>query len=758
MQFKQLNHALVIALFTSAGLLAGTAHALSPTPMTTPIPSYPSWDSTSVYTAGQRVSYNGTFYEAKWWTQGDNPAQSGEWGAWKLVTGLQVTPTPTPTTTPSTLVTEPLTTSRPNMGGTCANPSPASWQTGQQIAAGQVVSVAGYMPGNGSMLVFKAVAAHLSSEQNKPVITSTSVTYDSSLWQTGAWYIPPCPTISPTPVPTPTATPSNQPPSVSISSIYAAINNDIRFNATASDSDGSITKVEFYVDNSLVATKDSSPYQVSQRHSYFLGSTHTGYAVATDNLGAQTTSSTITFTIASDVPPPNCVDAAWNSATAYTGGQKVSYNGRTYQAQWWTQGEQPDLNTGSGKPWKDLGACYAPPPTPTPTPTPTATPFTATPTPLVCPMVTPPGPGSVWVSQGDCAGYWTTPPTPTPTASSKPVLESAQITTWKNGAKGAYSLVHDDYCSMYYGNDPYIKIIDPELKKRGLVAGFGVITNNCSEQHWTAAKQFIANGHEIVSHSRNHPDPYVSDADLEAQLNGSAADIAAKLEGYQASYFIWPSDAASTVATDFLKNNTQYLGGRASHLVANGTVDYTTMPAGVNAANFDNPFRVKWDLFTTDGRWSLYPMGSEILNLHIDAAISQGGWATRTAHGVDTGYWETIPLARYQAHLDYAKAKVDSGELWMDTPSNVIKYRYARENCRLLVPAVIGNNTIGFSSTTTCQKYATPLTLQITASNVQGTLAIMQNGQALPLKTGPMGSVLVTADPRAGNLTLVNTQ
>ncbi|WP_410497824.1 glycosyl hydrolase family 18 protein [Chitinibacter sp. S2-10] len=86
----------------------------------------------------------------------------------------------------------------------------------------------------------------------------------------------------------------------------------------------------------------------------------------------------------------SCVDAAWNSATAYTGSQKVSYNGRTYQAQWWTQGEQPDLNTGSGKPWKDLGACGPVTATPTPTATPvvTATP-TATPVVTATPTATP---------------------------------------------------------------------------------------------------------------------------------------------------------------------------------------------------------------------------------------------------------------------------------------------------------------------------------------------------------------------------------
>ncbi|MCM3340398.1 glycosyl hydrolase family 18 protein [Paenibacillus sp. MER TA 81-3] len=47
--------------------------------------SAPSWGENTVYTGGQRVSYSGKIYEAKWWTQGDRPDQSGEWGVWKVI-------------------------------------------------------------------------------------------------------------------------------------------------------------------------------------------------------------------------------------------------------------------------------------------------------------------------------------------------------------------------------------------------------------------------------------------------------------------------------------------------------------------------------------------------------------------------------------------------------------------------------------------------------------------------------------------------
>jgi chitinase len=55
-------------------------------------------------------------------------------------------------------------------------------------------------------------------------------------------------------------------------------------------------------------------------------------------------------------PPPgggSCTAPAWSSSAVYTGGALVSYNGHTWKAKWWTQGETP----GSADVWADQGAC-----------------------------------------------------------------------------------------------------------------------------------------------------------------------------------------------------------------------------------------------------------------------------------------------------------------------------------------------------------------------------------------------------------------
>ncbi|MBD1573740.1 chitinase [Vibrio sp. S17_S38] len=41
------------------------------------------WDTAAVYSGGDQVTSGGTLYEAKWWTTGENPSQTGEWGVWK---------------------------------------------------------------------------------------------------------------------------------------------------------------------------------------------------------------------------------------------------------------------------------------------------------------------------------------------------------------------------------------------------------------------------------------------------------------------------------------------------------------------------------------------------------------------------------------------------------------------------------------------------------------------------------------------------
>jgi chitodextrinase len=41
------------------------------------------WSSTAIYVGGDTVSYNGHTYKAKWWTTGETPGTTGQWGVWQ---------------------------------------------------------------------------------------------------------------------------------------------------------------------------------------------------------------------------------------------------------------------------------------------------------------------------------------------------------------------------------------------------------------------------------------------------------------------------------------------------------------------------------------------------------------------------------------------------------------------------------------------------------------------------------------------------
>ncbi|KOT78248.1 chitinase [Streptomyces rimosus subsp. pseudoverticillatus] len=41
------------------------------------------WAAGTVYTAGQQVSHKGHIWKAKWWTTGEEPGSTGEWGVWQ---------------------------------------------------------------------------------------------------------------------------------------------------------------------------------------------------------------------------------------------------------------------------------------------------------------------------------------------------------------------------------------------------------------------------------------------------------------------------------------------------------------------------------------------------------------------------------------------------------------------------------------------------------------------------------------------------
>ena len=161
----------------------------------------------------------------------------------------------------------------------------------------------------------------------------------------------------------------NQAPSVSIT---APANNasytapaSIAISANATDSDGSITKVEFYNGSSLLATKTGSPY--THTWTGVAAGTYSLTAKAYDNNGAITTSSIITVKVTSANACATIPTYVENGG--YTAGSVVQNTGSQYKCKpWpysgWCNGGAWAYAPGTGAYWTDawelIGPCGTP--------------------------------------------------------------------------------------------------------------------------------------------------------------------------------------------------------------------------------------------------------------------------------------------------------------------------------------------------------------------------------------------------------------
>ena len=104
----------------AAVAVIGTVAAVLVIPSASASDCATAWNSTAVYTSGMSASYNSHNYQAKWWTQNENPATNTS-GVWADQGSCGGGTDPTPTTT---------------QGGSCA----AAWDAAAVYTGGLTAS------------------------------------------------------------------------------------------------------------------------------------------------------------------------------------------------------------------------------------------------------------------------------------------------------------------------------------------------------------------------------------------------------------------------------------------------------------------------------------------------------------------------------------------------------------------------------------------------------------------------------------------
>jgi hypothetical protein len=318
--------------------------------------------------------------------------------------------------------------------------------------------------------------------------------------------------------------------------------------------------------------------------------------------------------------------------------------------------------------------------------------------------------------------------------------------TWKNNAKAAYTIVHDDF-----GNNEtsgIARYADEAAYSRGIKFCFGAITRECDGNDWSDARRMRSHGHEVVNHSHSHRCSYqpgwcdynnlYSSSNFSVELDGSTSLIEQNV-GERPRFFIHPYDLSTQEVLDRLKS-LGYLGARSGG------------QGSVNNPYFNDFFHLNY---------YVYAPGSNLnsLNQAVQTAVATGGYSMYELHGVEDKSWGQVPLWEYTAHLDFVRQQMDAGNIWNATASEAITYKIQKDAYQPSVSYDKNANTltVHFYGGSSVQPYLfkTPVTINIQLNGVSfsGGLSANQGGEALSV-VASSGRITVNAYPHKGTLVI----
>jgi len=259
----------------------------------------------------------------------------------------------------------------------------------------------------------------------------------------------------------------------------------------------------------------------------------------------------------------------------------------------------------------------------------------------------------------------TIPPTP---GLERARLRVEGVEPWRDGARAAYSLIHEDLCDASSGT---LRVAVPALRSRRLRTGLATTVTLCSEGGWQALRTLALEGFEIVNHGWWHQEPSAETANQE--IKESRRELHQRT-GANITFYCCPQPSPDPEIVRFalqyghlgIRN-----GSRPGEVVRPGEVDPADIP-------FD-PF----------GSGSRHGPAQTQLDSFLDSAIDQRAWGVRCLRGVADTSWEPVPEASYIHHLDRVQQLVRKGDLWVATPSEILRHALAFRTVG--VPAIHGS-------------------------------------------------------------------
>ncbi|WP_237063961.1 chitinase C-terminal domain-containing protein [Microbulbifer zhoushanensis] len=258
---------IALGALAAAMLGAGHAHAVD-------CSSLPDWDAATAYVGGDQVQHNSNAYEANWWTRNQDPELfSDAYQEWSLLGACDGTIDPLPVGSITSPTTGSVFSENDSViisvdasddqqvvvvefyvdGSLVASDTSAPYSTTWSAVAGSPVLSARIEDNAGQGILTDDVVITVESGDPQPPSVSLSEPLDGSSFTTG---------------------------------------DSVTIAASASDSDGSVSAVEFFVDGNSIGSDTSAPFSASWTAT---AGSHTITATATDNDGQSSDSAPVTI-------------------------------------------------------------------------------------------------------------------------------------------------------------------------------------------------------------------------------------------------------------------------------------------------------------------------------------------------------------------------------------------------------------------------------------------------------------------------------